>query len=192
MNKYYIGWDNGATGTVGIVSNYSPSFFFVTPIITVQNYTKQAQNVSRVNVFEMKKLLKERIPFDSEEPIEVKCLIERPFMAPVETLTASVAGQMKKVPSVNMMFLKASLNAHRAFEASLILLESMKIGYEVVDSKAWQKEMLGSGIKGSAKLKEASKLKGIQMFPEHEILIRKHKDADGLMLAEFCRRYYNQ
>ena len=37
-------------------------------------------------------------------------------------------------------------------------------------------------------LKKASMDIGIRMFPNHEVKIRKHKDADSLLMAEWCRR----
>lgn len=185
--NYYIGWDNGATGSIGIVCE-NESFFFPTPVMQVPNYTKEVQMIGRIHLSELKKKFKEIIPGN----ITPRCLIERPFMAPVNTIQAIVDGKDQKIITVNMNFFKASLNAHRTFEASIILLESLKYGYEVVDSKAWQKNILGTGIIGSKALKEASKLRGIQLFPQHEETIRKHKDADGLLMAEFARRYFNQ
>jgi len=188
MVNLYIGIDNGATGSVGIISSPSQHVaFFPVPIKTVPNYTKEVQMIGRIHLTELKKEILGRIPVGDE--YNIRCLIERPFMAPVETI---IDEHGKKVPSVNMIFLKSSLNAHRSFEAVIILMESMKIGYEVVDSKAWQKQMLGNRIKGSKALKEASKLKGIQMFPQFEDVINKHKDADGLLIASFAQIYYNQ
>jgi hypothetical protein len=190
MKNIFVGIDNGATGSIGLIDSDGNKQFFPTPVKQVPNYTKEVHMIGRINVGELKiKLINFGITKDAIEQINVRALIERPFMAPVDTIIDQTG---KKVPTVNMNFLKASLNAHRAFEATLILMESMKIGYEIVDSKAWQKEMLGSGIKGSKNLKEASKLKGIQMFPEFELIINKHKDADGLLIAAFAQRYYNQ
>ena len=192
MRTVYIGIDNGATGSIGIVSaNYSN--FFPTPVKSVPNYTKEVQMISRIDLPAIKaKLLEIQLEVAPDRllaDVTFRALIERPFMSPVETVTTNTG---KKVPTVNMMFFKASLNAHRSFEATIILMESMKIGYEVVDSKAWQKSMLGTGISGSKALKEASKIKGIQLYPQHEVTILKHKDADGLLIAAFAQKFYNQ
>ena len=210
MINLYLGVDNGATGSVGILLG-STGDFFPTPVKQVPNYTKEVQMIGRIDLPVFKKKIMEYYPTNSEYTI--RCLIERPFMAPVTTIdyTEFIKEEKKddnslfvdnkwmdridlkkKVPTVNMVFLKSSLNAQRAFEATIILMESMKIGYEVIDSKAWQKEMLGNGISGSKNLKEASKLKGIQMFPYLEEVIKKHHDADGLMIATYCQRYYQQ
>ena len=208
MTHVYIGIDNGSTGSVGIINNEGSADFFKTPTKEVPNYTKEVQMISRIDLLVLKKLIMEHTPLNGE--FLFRALIERPFMSPVmsidytefvdleEAKNAGVQGLFtyvdvkKKVPTVNMMLFKASLNAHRSFEATVILMESMKIGYEVVDSKAWQKEMLGNGIKGSKNLKDASMLKGIQMFPHLETAIKKHKDADGIMIAAFAQKYYSQ
>ena len=79
-------------------------------------------------------------------------------------------------------FLNAVLPAQRAFEAVLIALEQTGIGYTVIDSKEWQLPVLGA-VKGSAALKEASKLRGMQMYPMFADDINRHGDADGLLIA---------
>ena len=48
--------------------------------------------------------------------------------------------------------------------------------------------MLPKGIEGSAELKKASKDIGCRLFPSQADLINKHKDADGLLIAEWARR----
>ena len=42
--------------------------------------------------------------------------------------------------------------------------------------------MLGD-IKTTAKLKQASMLRGVELFPAYKERITKHKDADGLLIA---------
>jgi hypothetical protein len=83
---------------------------------------------------------------------------------------------------------KASISAVRCLEAMLIGLELYEIPYQYCDSKQWQKELLPAGIKGPIELKSASADIGTRMFPEHKELIWKHKDADGLLIAEWARR----
>ena len=201
MKNIYIGWDNGSTGSIGIVSNEDKPIFLETPIRMVPNYTKEIQMIGRLDLVTIKKFL---LPFMNTD-YQVRCLIERPFMSPVtaisyeEFMKEVPAAELlkcidtkKKIPTVNMMLFKASLSAHRTYEASIILLESLKISFETVDSKAWQKHFLGNNIKGSKALKDASKARGFQVFPDCEAIIKKHGDADGLFIAEFARYYYNQ
>jgi hypothetical protein len=70
----------------------------------------------------------------------------------------------------------------------LILFEMYGLPYSYIDSRAWQKELLPAGIKGSAEQKEASKEVGLRLYPEHAELINKHKDADALLIATYMRR----
>jgi hypothetical protein len=79
-------------------------------------------------------------------------------------------------------FVSAMLPGQRSFEAVLIVLEQIGCGFEVIDSKAWQMPVLGK-IKGSDALKQASLMRGSQIYPQWADLIRKHKDADGLLIA---------
>lgn len=44
------------------------------------------------------------------------------------------------------------------------------------------------GIEGSAELKKASMDIGLRLFPDQEEVIKKHKDADALLIAEWARR----
>ena len=81
-------------------------------------------------------------------------------------------------------FLNAVLPAQRAFEAVLIALETAGVPYEVIDSKVWQKPMLGA-VKGSENLKRASMELGIKLYPQLAYQITKHGDADGLLIAHY-------
>ena len=55
-------------------------------------------------------------------------------------------------------------------------------------NKEWQKTMLPQGLKGSDQLKKASMDVGKRLFPCLSAIIDKHKDADGLLMAEHFRR----
>ncbi len=79
-------------------------------------------------------------------------------------------------------FINAVVPAHRFFEATIITLEDLGLGYEVLDSAVWQKPLLGP-IKGSAELKRASALRGVQLYPQFKDVIARHGDADGLLIA---------
>ena len=156
--KTIIGIDNGCTGTIGIIHEEG-SLFEVMP--TKQSLMGRAgKKVTRVDLSALTELLK---PYTYTN--NAYAYVERPFTG---------------------KFLNAVLPAQRTLEATLIGLELLGIGYTIVDSKEWQLEMLGK-IKGSANLKEASMLRGMQMYPQFAAQIKKHGDADGLLMARyFC------
>ena len=166
MSRMYIGIDNGVTGTVGVIYG-DESWLFETPVKVEQSYTKAKNNISRIDMPKLLNSLNEIILH--AKPESVMCLIERPMVNPTR--------------------FKASMSALRALESTVICLELMKIPFQYEDSKAWQRELLP---KGSIKeqLKKDSIDIGLRLFPKHETLIRKHKDADGLLLAEYCRRKF--
>lgn len=163
MNKIWIGIDNGVTGTIGAVTSQGESFFFLVPVKTVQDYTKKKQNISRIDFSKFMEGLKQLI-WDTDL---VKVIMERPF--------------------VNPGGFRASVSGLRAFEAEIIAIEQMGLPYEIVDSKSWQKTFLPEKAKGK-ELKQCSMEVGIRLFPDLEEKIRKHKDADGLLIAEWARR----
>ena len=153
-----IGIDNGSTGTIGIISP-SGAKFIETPIKESLHYGKKGGLIKRLDRQAFRELL------STLNPIDTVVRIERPFTgAP--------------------MMIQAMLHAHRFFESTICVLEDMGFGYEVVDSGTWQKPTLGD-VKGSAELKKASKLRGIQLYPQFEALIKKHGDADGLLISHY-------
>lgn len=156
----YGGIDNGTSGTIGLISP-DETIFFPTPVIKELSYTKAAKYITRID---HKKLYD---VFSVLENLPVKILLERPY-----------TGQQ----------IKAIQSAMRAIESTLVVLELLKIPYEYIDSKEWQRELLPNGIKGSANLKKASKQIGIRLFPQFKNEIEKHGDADGLLIAEYCKR----
>ncbi len=162
--KYYIGIDNGTSGSIGILSEDKNFILYLeTPSKMEQSYTKKKQNISRINFL---KLYEELSVFNKENCFTI---IERPL--------------------VNPKMFKTTMSAMRSLEATLCVIELLEIPYEYIDSKSWQKELFPSGIKGSAELKKASKEIGIRLFPQYEEVIKKHKDADGLLIAEYARRH---
>lgn len=89
-------------------------------------------------------------------------------------------------PMINPRRWKASLSASRADEAETIVLEAAGVPFIYVDSKTWQHGTLpSSGMKGvtSSTLKAESMAEGLRLFPEFSALIKKHKDADGILGA---------
>lgn len=158
----YIGIDNGISGTIGILDG-DVSVFVKTPVFETLGYQKsKVRHINRIDVPALTKLL------GKYNPLNTRVLLERPL--------------------VNPMRFQASISAVRSLEATLIVLESLHLGYEYVDSGHWQKVLLPAGVKGAPKLKKASKDVGLRMFPMHEELIKKHGDADGLLIAEWARR----
>lgn len=180
MHNYYIGWDNGVTGTLAIIGP-DGSQFIKTPVKLEQSYTIKKQNISRLEVHEIKKFFR-----DYTKPWERFAVLERPLVNP------------------QPMLFKASMSAMRTLEAQILILESLRIPYMYCDSKHWQRVLLPKmppmqkgetaaekrKIKKqrTADLKKASRDIGIRLFPDHEKMIKKHKDADGLLIAEWARR----
>lgn len=162
--RFYIGIDNGISGAVGVIA-YSPTLGYrvdhiKTPVVVQQNYTKKVGSVTRIDGPRLFWFFKKLIPDD----IKPHVLIERPF--------------------VNPKMFQASLSAIRAMEATQIILDTLGYGYEFIDSKQWQKELLPTGTKGTDQLKSASLHVASRLYPEK--LIKGHKDADGLLIAHYC------
>lgn len=163
MKKYTLGIDNGTTGSIAVIG---PDGSIFEPMPTKKMLMgKAGKIITRVSFGALSGLL---MPYDcmgETSKCEVHAFVERPF-------TGSAM-------MVNTMVLSA-----RAFEAVLIVLEQAGIGYTVVDSKEWQRGILGA-VKGSAALKQASALRGAEMFPMHRAAIEDHGDADSLLIAHY-------
>lgn len=158
----YIGIDNGVTGTIAILDG-DASTFVETPVFQTLGYQKsKVRHINRIDVPALKKLL------EQYNPLTTRVVIERPM--------------------INVMRFQASISAARSLEATLIVLESLRFGYEYVDSGHWQKVLLPAGVKGAPNLKKASKEIGLRMFPMHAEMIKKHGDADAILIAEWARR----
>ena len=163
--RIFIGIDNGVSGSIGIiiVSPFSKvSHFIPMPTFSQQNYTKAKKNITRVDHEKLYDILQ----LDSYVGAEI--ILERPMVNPTR--------------------FQATQSALRALEATLIILEELRLSISYIDSKEWQKVLLPQGTKGTPELKKASIDIGIRLFPEHREAITRHKDADGLLLAEYCRR----
>lgn len=167
MKKIYIGIDNGVTGTVSIYDEKGNIHHFPIPVISELSYTKKKQYITRINTQQLEQELR-----DLGIPDSIKksfCLIERPM--------------------VNPRRFKQSISAARALEATLIVLENLKIARQYIDSKEWQKMFIPSGIlklkskKKSEELKRAAADIAKRLFPYIET-----KDADSLLIMEYARR----
>ena len=171
--RLYIGIDNGVSGSIGVIKqdkSFREYNFFETPTFSQQDYTKTKKNVTRIDYKVLKKRL-HKLSF----PLAPECI----FVA-------------LERPMVNPGRFKATTSAMRAMEATLITLDLLGNGqwsFQWLDSKEWQKVLLPSGLKGP-ELKTASRDIGMRLFPRCKNRIKKHKDADGLLIAEYCRRTY--
>lgn len=157
----YCGIDNGSTGTVGLINGDSV-LFVETPHRQVFDYQKKAKSINRIDYPALYDLL-HGYPSGG-----IKFFVERPLKNPG--------------------LFEASASGLRAFEATIICLEQLGYHYEVVDSKSWQKKLLPEGLKGSPILKKASMEVGMRLFPQFSDQIKKHKDADGLLIALWAKR----
>ncbi len=161
--KAYIGIDNGVSGSLALVLPGCAEFRKM-PIHKEQSYTKVKAQITRVDWMELDIIL---ASWCSRGYDSFRAFIERPY--------------------VNPKGFKATVSALRCLEATLISVERVRLSYEYVDSRQWQKILLPKGCKGPD-LKTASTDIGCRLFPEHSVAIKKHKDADSLLIAEWARR----
>jgi hypothetical protein len=158
-----IGIDNGVTGQIGIIAPHEVALYH-TPVMKLLHYTKEKKYFTRIDTPTLEDILRKVLTTTGEQAF---ILLERPM--------------------VNNNRLIASFSALRAYEATLIVIERLKIGHRVIDSKEWQKKILPAGLKGPAELKKASLEVGKRTFPQVDF--KGFEDADGLLLAEYGRRF---
>lgn len=159
-----IGIDNGVSGSIGVIDG-GQEYFYKVPTRAEQDYTKKKKNLRRVDVAGLKSLLRPHLRDGNNHHV----MMERPMVNP---------GRFN-----------ATTSALRAMEATLIALEQLCLPVHYVDSKEWQNVLLPRGCKGN-ELKKASVAIGCRYFPSLAADFRKHKDADGMLIAEYCRRFY--
>jgi hypothetical protein len=195
--------DNGTTGTVAFITSYSQStIFFETPIIHVPNYTKPERKKKKTKdgkKTELVQAMTSRLDFDKFNKFLFNTIGD-------DTIV------ILERPRVNPGQFKTTINAVRCMEATCIALEQNNLQYRFLDSRSWQKKYLPDVLEsnkkprvkkgakksedipaekpkkepsGSEKLKKASMELGIRLFPQHEALIRKHGDADSLLMAKY-------
>ena len=160
ISKTFVGIDNGVTGSVGIIYSDGTSTFIPTPVYKTQSYTQKEQFIHRIKWEELLNIL----------PPKAFVLIERPMVDPHRFI--------------------ATASALRSLEATLIVLEMLGLEYTYIDSKEWQGEFLSSSNLGHDALKEASICVAINKFPCLKEEIVKHKDGDGILIAEYARIKY--
>lgn len=166
--KAYIGIDNGVTGSLAFLGGDGDEVQFnLMPTRKEQSYTKAKAQITRINWMELRSLFSMWVKYWGNRDYML-ILLERPFTNPKSGM-------------------KATISAQRALEATLICIEEARIPYQYIDSRDWQKVMLPKGCKGP-ELKAASADIGSRLFPKFAEKIRKHKDADSLLIAEWARR----
>lgn len=168
--KVYVGIDNGSTGSIGIITPESSSMAHP-PVRKQLNYHKKAENISRIDYPEFVKWLIALRDSSAINGWQLMAILEKPFTG---------------MPN-------AAVLAGRVYEAEIIALEECGIPYTTICASDWQGTikragMLPSGLKGSAEHKAASRDIGLRLFPDLADAIKKHRDADGLLIAEWARR----
>lgn len=164
MNKIYIGIDNGTTGSIGVLDGEGKiESFFRTPAFRCANYTKKSKNITRINVPALVRNLSKIV--EDNPDAEILVILERPMVNPTRWTS--------------------SLSAIRAFEATLIVLDFLELPYKIIDSKAWQKTILGKEVCGK-ELKTESKRISIEKYPHLEATFNRQKDGDGILIALYA------
>ena len=154
--KLFIGIDNGVTGSLGLVSDQS-AIVFKTPVRKVLNYTKKKAFLNRLDGIRLNDMLRPYV-----DSFDCFALIERPMVNPVRWA--------------------ASVSAIRCMEATLIVIESLKIPYAYIDSKEWQKALLPAGLE-KKELKLAALDVAARLYPALKL---DDTDADGLLIAHYA------
>ena len=164
--KLYIGIDNGTTGSIAFLGDAAAPKYMLTPTFKEQSYTKKKQEISRIDHAALKEVIREAL--GDLAPEEVLVIMER--------------------PRINPMQFRTSISAARSLEATLCVIEDLRLPRMYCDSRDWQKELLPKGTTGTPELKKASMDIGCRLFPSQADLIARHKDADALLIAEWARR----
>jgi len=162
---YFIGIDNGCTGSIGIInSDTNEMVFKPTPNKKVLDF----QTTSKKYVT--------RVDFDELCTVLMTCCLD-------ETKV------MVEIPLMNPHLWKASISAVRALETTWIALEKSDLSFEFISVHKWRKRFI-PGYTSTMKAAEAKKLGmeiAIRKFPALADEFRKHGDPDGLLIAEHCK-----
>lgn len=157
--KTYIGIDNGVTGSIAIIHD-SGTEFYKTPVFLQQDYTKKKQNLNRLDSTKFCEIL-------SKHKDNAFVLLERPM--------------------VNQERFRQSLSAVRCLESTICCLELLKIPFQFIDSKEWQKFFFPKGYE-KGETKRLSGEVSSRLFPHLTEHIKKQKDGDALLIAEYAKR----
>jgi len=161
--KVFVGIDNGVTGSIGVVDPAEhQAYQILTPTVKELSYTKKKAFMTWIDYEEMRQFFEDIMKDD----VQIISALERPMINP---------GRFK-----------ASVSAVLAWQTTLLILKLLKIPYEYIDSREWQKKLLPSGLK-KEELKRASYDIAKRMYP---FAVIEGKDADGLLIAEHIKRKY--
>lgn len=161
-----IGLDNGTTGSLAVYdTELNVMALHNLPIKNELSFQKQAKHITRIDYPSLCELLT-RIKSGENN---IHCFMEKPF-------------------SGGSRMINTSILSHRCFEAEIIALEECEIGYTVISSKIWQKNLLPKGIVGSKELKKAALDVAKRLYPylSDKLSI---KNADSVLIAHnFIRK----
>lgn len=162
MGRVWVGIDNGTTGTIGIIFSRGDYMFTRVPSKEEINYQrKKVHTITRIHRQNLITLLTGSLAGASD----VRVMIEKPY-------TQAIASQ-------------ALTCGHRALEAVLNVVEDLSYPHEIIPASDWQKMLLPAGLKG-IQAKRAGVDVCRKLFPQLDW--DKIKDADGMLIAEYCRR----
>ena len=162
--RIFCAVDNGCTGTIGAVDESGDALIFM----RVPTYKSQDYNKSKVKI---------TTHVDYETLKSILWALKK--LGTLHLVTER--------PLKNPRLFNATVSGIRAHEILLAVTRSMGLEItDTMDSRDWQKAMCGEFRIGESK--QASLKAGLEMFPNHSNMIRKHGDADGLLMAEFSRR----
>ena len=162
--RIFAAIDNGCTGTIGAIPEHGKwTLFSPVPVYKTQDYNRsKIRHTTHIDY----DLLRSRLEALKQQG-ELRLITERPLKNP--------------------RLFNATMSGIRAHEILLAVTRSIGVQIEeTLDSRDWQFPMCGVFAKGASK--EASAKAGSELFPEHAELIRKHGDADAILMAEFFRR----
>lgn len=181
-----FGLDNGATGTISSIIKYPDNsydiFFQKTPSYTAMDYQQTIQYIARIDWKILKNWFENILKY-------VKDNYNKKYKLEIELKPLVVLER----PMINADRFKQSKNAARAFEATLIVLEMLNLenNYIIIDSKKWQHYFFGKNtmlldLKRESMNEGINFLKGFKKYNDFIEIIKKHGDADSLLIGKFA------
>jgi hypothetical protein len=161
--KIFAAFDNGVSATIGAVSEDGEwTMFRKVPTYREQEYMKtKVRFMTHIDQDAVAEVLAELA-----RKGELVLVTERPF--------------------VNPRMFKATMSGVRAHEILLAALRTAGVVlHDTWDSKHWQKPVLGDCETGETKPRSLEV--GCELYPQHAEAIKKHGDADGLLMAHWLR-----
>lgn len=175
-----IGIDNGATGSIASwIVNDNIIDFIETPSKHELNYQKEISYIDRIDFSKLKTWIESKIEYTKIlYQRDIKCLV------------------VMERPMVNPQRFESSLNAVRAFESVLIILNLLNLSYLIIDSKKWQHHFFGkntmmidlknSSYKLGNQFLETYKEFNLNTYTNMISINKRHGDADGLLITRYA------